>query len=179
DHAVVGCRDRARRVAAGPSSSRAAPASGCRRRRYRPPVPGPGLVARAARRRRRGIRRRADASSCRKRRPRVVAGIAASRRRNCRLAGLGDLDRGHAAGRIRCYGGRAHHRAAPARPHALRGGMLRLLRNLRRIGLLLLAVAVMWLAGLAWFVTTGLIQPPDASAKTDAIVVLTGGRLRL
>jgi uncharacterized SAM-binding protein YcdF (DUF218 family) len=57
--------------------------------------------------------------------------------------------------------------------------MLRLLRNLRRIGLLLLAVAVMWLAGLAWFVTTGLIQPPDASAKTDAIVVLTGGRLRL
>jgi uncharacterized SAM-binding protein YcdF (DUF218 family) len=57
--------------------------------------------------------------------------------------------------------------------------MRRLLRTLRRIALLVLAVAVIWLAGLAWFVATGLMQRPDASAKTDAIVVLTGGRLRL
>jgi uncharacterized SAM-binding protein YcdF (DUF218 family) len=55
----------------------------------------------------------------------------------------------------------------------------RLLRTLRRIALLVLAVAVIWLAGLAWFVGSGLMQRPDASAKTDAIVVLTGGRLRL
>jgi uncharacterized SAM-binding protein YcdF (DUF218 family) len=55
----------------------------------------------------------------------------------------------------------------------------RLLRTLRRIALLVLAVAVVWLAGLVWFVSSGLMQRPEASAKTDAIVVLTGGRLRL
>jgi uncharacterized SAM-binding protein YcdF (DUF218 family) len=57
--------------------------------------------------------------------------------------------------------------------------MRRLLRNLRRVALLALAGAIIWLAGLAWFVGSGLMQRPDISAKTDAIVVLTGGRLRL
>src|SRR5918911_2382475 len=54
-----------------------------------------------------------------------------------------------------------------------------LLRNLRRVTLLALAGAIIWLGGLAWFVGSGLMQRPDISAKTDAIVVLTGGRLRL
>lgn len=52
-----------------------------------------------------------------------------------------------------------------------------LLAVLRRLGLCLLAAALAWTAGLVWFAI-----PPAAengSAPTDAIVVLTGGSLRL
>ncbi|MGH7099265.1 MAG: YdcF family protein [Stellaceae bacterium] len=48
---------------------------------------------------------------------------------------------------------------------------------LRRVGLCLFAGALVWTAGLLWFA-----MPPAAengSAPTDAIVVLTGGSLRL
>jgi uncharacterized SAM-binding protein YcdF (DUF218 family) len=38
---------------------------------------------------------------------------------------------------------------------------------------------VVWLAGLAWFVASSLAMRGDRAAPTDAIVVLTGGRLRL
>ncbi len=37
---------------------------------------------------------------------------------------------------------------------------------------------LLWVAGLAWFVHSSLTMAPDAG-RTDAIVVLTGGRLRL
>lgn len=57
--------------------------------------------------------------------------------------------------------------------------MRRLLRTLRRIGGLALAAALVWLVGLGWFVVSSLMLRADPSAKTDAIVVLTGGKLRL
>ncbi|SRR5713101_5587929 len=57
--------------------------------------------------------------------------------------------------------------------------MHRLLRALRRLGLLALAIFVLWLGGLVWFVASSLSIPGDPSIPTDAIVVLTGGRLRL
>jgi len=41
------------------------------------------------------------------------------------------------------------------------------------------ALAVLWLGGLAWFVHSSLSITADHSILTDAIVVLTGGRLRV
>jgi uncharacterized SAM-binding protein YcdF (DUF218 family) len=38
---------------------------------------------------------------------------------------------------------------------------------------------LLWTAGLVWFVHSSLSIAPDPSVDTDAIVVLTGGRLRL
>jgi uncharacterized SAM-binding protein YcdF (DUF218 family) len=55
----------------------------------------------------------------------------------------------------------------------------RLPRPLRFLGLLALAAFVLWLGGLAFFVASSLMIPVDPSIRTDAIVVLTGGRLRL
>jgi uncharacterized SAM-binding protein YcdF (DUF218 family) len=52
-------------------------------------------------------------------------------------------------------------------------------RALRRLGLLVLAMFVLWLGGLALFVASSLSIRGDPSIATDAIVVLTGGRLRL
>src|ERR1700687_1708538 len=52
-------------------------------------------------------------------------------------------------------------------------------RLLRRLGSLALAGFALWLGGLAWFVATGLMLGTDPSVPTDAIVVVTGGRLRL
>src|SRR5260370_12195306 len=57
--------------------------------------------------------------------------------------------------------------------------MHRLLRALRRLGLLALAIFVLWFGGLAYFVASSLSIRGDPSTPTDAIVVLTGGRLRL
>jgi len=54
----------------------------------------------------------------------------------------------------------------------------RVARALRRLGLLALAMFVLWLGGLAWFVASSLAIRGDP-IPTDAIVVLTGGRLRL
>lgn len=54
--------------------------------------------------------------------------------------------------------------------------MPRLLRRVGRVALLLLLV---WLGGLAWFIVAGLLVTVDRATSTDAIVVLTGGRLRL
>jgi uncharacterized SAM-binding protein YcdF (DUF218 family) len=50
---------------------------------------------------------------------------------------------------------------------------------LRRLGWLALAAFLLWLGGLALFVASSLLIPVDPSIRTDAIVVLTGGRLRL
>jgi uncharacterized SAM-binding protein YcdF (DUF218 family) len=54
------------------------------------------------------------------------------------------------------------------------------MRALRWLGWLLLGLSLLWLGGLAWFVAISLYwHRPDAPIATDAIVVLTGGRLRL
>jgi len=50
---------------------------------------------------------------------------------------------------------------------------------LRRLGWLAIATLVLWLGGFGWFVVSSLSLRADPSAATDAIVVLTGGRLRL
>jgi uncharacterized SAM-binding protein YcdF (DUF218 family) len=47
----------------------------------------------------------------------------------------------------------------------------------RRLGFCLGAAAVLWTAGLVWFATPVAVR--DRGAPTDAIVVLTGGSLRL
>ncbi len=57
--------------------------------------------------------------------------------------------------------------------------MHRLPRLCRRLGWLALATFLLWLGGLAFFVASSLSIPVDPSIRTDAIVVLTGGRLRL
>ena len=57
--------------------------------------------------------------------------------------------------------------------------MPRLPRLLRRLGSLGVALLLLWLGGLAWFVASSLLLRADPSTVTDAIVVLTGGRLRL
>jgi uncharacterized SAM-binding protein YcdF (DUF218 family) len=41
------------------------------------------------------------------------------------------------------------------------------------------AASALWLAGFVWFVVGSLSPGDDPTAQTDAIVVLTGGRLRL
>jgi uncharacterized SAM-binding protein YcdF (DUF218 family) len=43
----------------------------------------------------------------------------------------------------------------------------------------LAAIILLWLAGFVWFVASSYLMQPDASSTTDAIVVVTGGRLRL
>jgi uncharacterized SAM-binding protein YcdF (DUF218 family) len=57
--------------------------------------------------------------------------------------------------------------------------VLRLLRLLRWLGLLLLVTVMSWFAGLALFVASSRSIHVDPSIRTDAIVVLTGGRMRL
>jgi uncharacterized SAM-binding protein YcdF (DUF218 family) len=57
--------------------------------------------------------------------------------------------------------------------------MRQLSRLFRRLGLLLLAIFVLWLGGLGFFIASSLRVRVDPSTPTDAIVVLTGGRLRL
>lgn len=52
-------------------------------------------------------------------------------------------------------------------------------RLVRRLGLLALAAIALWFGGLTVFVATSLTLRTDPSIPTDAIVVLTGGRLRL
>jgi uncharacterized SAM-binding protein YcdF (DUF218 family) len=57
--------------------------------------------------------------------------------------------------------------------------MRRLLRNLVRLGVTAGIVLAIWLLGLVWFVGTLPGKVADPGRKTDAIVVLTGGSLRL
>jgi uncharacterized SAM-binding protein YcdF (DUF218 family) len=55
-------------------------------------------------------------------------------------------------------------------------------RRQRALGWLAAAAAttaLLWLAGLGWFVHGSLSMTSDTTTPTDAIVVLTGGRLRL
>ncbi|MGE0153408.1 MAG: YdcF family protein [Reyranellaceae bacterium] len=57
--------------------------------------------------------------------------------------------------------------------------MRRLLRTLLRLGLVVGVLLAIWFLGLVWFVgslPTGVAEP---QRKTDAVVVLTGGSLRL
>jgi uncharacterized SAM-binding protein YcdF (DUF218 family) len=55
----------------------------------------------------------------------------------------------------------------------------RLSRPLPLLGSLAIAALIVWLAGLGWFIASGLALRGDKTTPTDAIVVLTGGRLRL
>lgn len=57
--------------------------------------------------------------------------------------------------------------------------MRRLLRNLARLGFVAGALLGIWLIGLLWFIGTIPTQIVQPQRKTDAIVVLTGGSLRL
>lgn len=50
---------------------------------------------------------------------------------------------------------------------------------LRWPGAIVGAAVLLWLGGLVWFVASSLAIPGDLAGGTDAIVVLTGGRLRL
>jgi uncharacterized SAM-binding protein YcdF (DUF218 family) len=52
-------------------------------------------------------------------------------------------------------------------------------RALKVLGAGVLALALVWLGGLAWFVHSSLAIAIDRTTTTDAIVVLTGGRLRV
>ena len=52
-------------------------------------------------------------------------------------------------------------------------------RGLRSLAIVAGGCAGLWLGGLLWFVHDGLSQADDPAAHTDAIVALTGGRLRL
>jgi uncharacterized SAM-binding protein YcdF (DUF218 family) len=79
--------------------------------------------------------------------------------------------------RTRPDGDGAEQRAASILADAVSPGTRRLWRILGRTAAAGGAAFLLWLAGLIWFAT-----PPsaeDGSAPTDAIVVLTGGRMRL
>jgi uncharacterized SAM-binding protein YcdF (DUF218 family) len=52
-------------------------------------------------------------------------------------------------------------------------------RRLRSLAIVAGGCIGLWLGGLIWFVHDGLSQADDPAAHTDAIVVLTGGRLRI
>jgi uncharacterized SAM-binding protein YcdF (DUF218 family) len=52
-------------------------------------------------------------------------------------------------------------------------------RAVKRAATAAIAAVLVWLAGLGWFTVSSLMLRPDPSASTDAIVVLTGGKLRL
>jgi uncharacterized SAM-binding protein YcdF (DUF218 family) len=52
-------------------------------------------------------------------------------------------------------------------------------RRLRSLAIVAGGCAALWLGGLLWFVHDGLSQADEPSTHTDAIVALTGGRLRL
>jgi len=55
----------------------------------------------------------------------------------------------------------------------------RLPRALKILGAGVLVLALAWLGGLAWFVHSSLSIAVDHTTTTEAIVVLTGGRLRV
>lgn len=57
--------------------------------------------------------------------------------------------------------------------------MRRLLRNLVRLGLVAAILVGIWALGLVWFIGSLPDQVEQPARKTDAIVVLTGGSLRL
>src|SRR5262245_52537019 len=50
---------------------------------------------------------------------------------------------------------------------------------LRRLGSSVITLVTIWLAGLAVFIVSGVFVKIDTDSPTDAVVVLTGGRLRL
>ncbi len=52
-------------------------------------------------------------------------------------------------------------------------------RLVRRLGSLAIALLILWLGGLAWFVASSVLVRIDRAFPADAIVVLTGGRMRL
>lgn len=52
-------------------------------------------------------------------------------------------------------------------------------RRLRSLAIVAGGCAALWLGGLLWFVHSGLARTDDPGAHTDAIVALTGGRLRI
>lgn len=57
--------------------------------------------------------------------------------------------------------------------------MRRVPRSLRWLGILGIGVLALWAGGLAFFAVDSLRLQADREAKTDAVIVLTGGRQRL
>ena len=57
--------------------------------------------------------------------------------------------------------------------------MRQVIRILRRLGSYAVTLLVVWVAGLAVFVVSSAFVRVDIHSPTDAVVVLTGGRLRL
>lgn len=51
--------------------------------------------------------------------------------------------------------------------------------EMRAFIIILFSLFLMWLGGYLWFVNALILKETDSSAKTDAIVVLTGGQNRL
>ena len=57
--------------------------------------------------------------------------------------------------------------------------MRQVVRILRRLGSYAVTLLMVWVAGLAVFIVSSVLVRVDMHSPTDAIVVLTGGRLRL
>src|ERR1700674_3533440 len=72
---------------------------------------------------------------------------------------------------------RADYRAAPIRVHGVRRTIKLLRGGLCRIAIAGAALCGFWVPGLIWFATAPSVE--DRAESTDAIVVLTGGSLRL
>ncbi|MGH7094959.1 MAG: YdcF family protein, partial [Stellaceae bacterium] len=70
----------------------------------------------------------------------------------------------------------ARHDRAPTGADAV---TRRLIRPLRGLAVLAALGGALWLGGLVWFVYSSLSSAGDRNMHTDAIVVLTGGRMRL
>jgi uncharacterized SAM-binding protein YcdF (DUF218 family) len=71
----------------------------------------------------------------------------------------------------------AYYRAAPIRVHGVRRAIKLLRDGLRRLAIAAAALCGLWVAGLIWFATAPSVE--ERAEATDAIVVLTGGSLRL
>jgi uncharacterized SAM-binding protein YcdF (DUF218 family) len=67
----------------------------------------------------------------------------------------------------------------PHPPLAARPAAVPRRRRLTRSGVLLLALVILWLGGFVWFASRIPAEIADADSETDAIVVLTGGSLRV
>src|SRR6185312_4751235 len=159
-------------------------------RLYRRAVPASGARARPARRLPRARAHRGDAL---RHRPSGSGGGSA---RPTRAAAAGVRDpalalaaAGAAAIRrgFHRHAHRAHHRAARAGAHAVSGRAAappakRPRRRLRWLGVpaaILTLLFLLWLGGLAWFAHSIPDEVSDPTSATDAIVVLTGGSLRV
>ena len=111
--------------------------------------------------------------------PLIRLAAPAGGNRSGRLAAL-DCSRGdNHRRRHPCRGERADNRASAPRAPAVARTCARLASVFRRAGWLAGAVLLLWLGGFVWFVGSSLWVRVDRASPTDAIVVLTGGKMRL